>query len=170
MLVLTRRVGETLMIGDNVTVTVLDVKGGEAHIEIVAPKDVPVDREEVRARKRTDDEFVIKPALDRNNNELGHLQIARRPGQRFLIGDKIAVTVTKINGRQVHIGVDAPMDVPVHREEIYNRINEGSPKDDDVFVIHRGRQGTRRPDEPLDPPPSRGPGRSHRPVLGRTPR
>ena len=45
MLILTRRVGETLMIGDNVTVTVLGVKGNQVLIGINAPKDLAVHRE-----------------------------------------------------------------------------------------------------------------------------
>ena len=50
VLVLTRRIGETLHIGDNITVTVLDVKGTQVRVGVVAPKDVRVDREEVRRR------------------------------------------------------------------------------------------------------------------------
>ena len=46
MLILTRRVGETLMIGDEVTVTVLGVKGNQVRIGINAPKDVAVHRDE----------------------------------------------------------------------------------------------------------------------------
>jgi len=54
MLILTRRVGETLMIGDSVTVTVLGVKGNQVRVGITAPKDVAVHREEIFQRLQKD--------------------------------------------------------------------------------------------------------------------
>lgn len=56
MLILTRRVGETVMIGDSVTVTVLGVKGNQVRLGVNAPKDVAVHREEIYERiKREQD-------------------------------------------------------------------------------------------------------------------
>tara|TARA_R110001583_G_scaffold34551_3_gene115908 strand:- start:570 stop:752 length:183 start_codon:yes stop_codon:yes gene_type:complete len=56
MLILTRRVGETLMVGDDVTVTVLGVKGNQVRIGINAPKDVSVHREEIYQRIQKENE------------------------------------------------------------------------------------------------------------------
>ena len=56
MLILTRRVGETLMIGDEVTVTVLGVKGNQVRIGVNAPKHVAVHREEIYDRIRNESE------------------------------------------------------------------------------------------------------------------
>lgn len=50
------------------------------------------------------------------------LVLTRNVGEKILIGDKIEVTVLSVTGGQVRLGVSAPKAVPVHREEIYQRI------------------------------------------------
>ncbi|MEX2516346.1 MAG: carbon storage regulator CsrA [Gammaproteobacteria bacterium] len=52
------------------------------------------------------------------------LILTRRVGESLMIGDEINVTVLGIRGNQVRIGVNAPKDVAVHREEIYERIKQ----------------------------------------------
>lgn len=59
MLILTRRAGETLCIGTDVTVTVLGVKGNQVRIGINAPKHVTVDREEIYERKQREIQGTI---------------------------------------------------------------------------------------------------------------
>ncbi len=53
------------------------------------------------------------------------LILTRRVGESLMVGDDITITVLGVKGNQVRIGVNAPKDVAVHREEIYNRIQEG---------------------------------------------
>ncbi len=65
MLILTRRVGETVMIGNEVTVTVLGVKGNQVRIGVNAPKDVSVHREEIYERiKREEEQGGSAPPRD----------------------------------------------------------------------------------------------------------
>ena len=66
------------------------------------------------------------------------LILTRRVGETLVIGDDVTITVLGVRGNQVRVGVNAPKDVAVHREEIYQRIQdensvENNKKDDDVI-------------------------------------
>lgn len=54
------------------------------------------------------------------------LILTRRINETLNIGDDVQVTVLGIKGNQVRIGIDAPRDVPVHREEIYRKVKRES--------------------------------------------
>lgn len=50
------------------------------------------------------------------------LILTRKPGERLIIGDDIEVIICGVHGLQVHMGIDAPPDIKIYREEIYKRI------------------------------------------------
>lgn len=61
MLILTRRIGETLMVGDNVSLTVLGIKGNQVRIGVNAPKEIAVHREEIYLKIQKEKEAGLHP-------------------------------------------------------------------------------------------------------------
>ena len=57
------------------------------------------------------------------------LILTRRPSERIVINENIIIEILGIKGNQVRVGIDAPRDIKVHREEIYNRINKEKSSD-----------------------------------------
>ena len=52
------------------------------------------------------------------------LILTRKPGESIVIGDNVTITILGVRGNQVRLGTDAPIEISVHREEIYHRIKK----------------------------------------------
>jgi carbon storage regulator len=87
--------------------------------------------------------------ITRTGEETAMLILTRRVGESVVIGDNVDVTVLGVKGNQVRIGVKAPREVSVHREEIYKRIKEeksenttnGSTHSHNGHSTHNGHNG-----------------------------
>lgn len=58
------------------------------------------------------------------------LVLTRRVGEKIRINDDVVITLLGVRGNQYKVGIEAPRDVSVHREEIWQRIQDGVPQDD----------------------------------------
>lgn len=59
------------------------------------------------------------------------LVLGRRENQKIIINDRIIVSILSISGKDVRVGIDAPKDISVHREEIYEKIKANKMEQDD---------------------------------------
>jgi carbon storage regulator len=82
------------------------------------------------------------------------LVLTRRVGESIVVGHDIVITVLEVRGDVVRVGIDAPRDVPVHRQEVYDELSASnreaaSPADRDVAALSREmpRRGTPREDD-----------------------
>ena len=91
------------------------------------------------------------------------LVLSRRPQQSFVIGHDIVITVLEVNGDTVRLGIAAPRDVDIHREEVYRELQQAnttaaSPSSDAVAAFTRRasaaapEQPRKQAPEPQDPP------------------
>lgn len=53
------------------------------------------------------------------------LMLARREGEAIVIGDEIRIVIVSVEGHTIKVGVEAPREIPVHREEVYRRLHNG---------------------------------------------
>ena len=75
------------------------------------------------------------------------LVLTRRAGESVMIGDDVVITVLEVRGDVIRLGIQAPRDVQVHREEVYRELREAnraaaSPTDDEVQAVTRMLEGS----------------------------
>lgn len=82
------------------------------------------------------------------------LVLTRKVGERIHIGDQIVVTLVRIQNDKVRIGIDAPADVVIHREEVYQRVEasrSAAQHAGDAKTIERDREGLVEGEMPTPP-------------------
>jgi len=71
------------------------------------------------------------------------LILTRRVGEKLIIGDDIIVTILSLKGNQIRVGIDAPREVKVHRQEVFDRIQKEKEREKLSVVPSTGRFNTR---------------------------
>jgi carbon storage regulator len=77
------------------------------------------------------------------------LVLTRRPGESIIVGQDIVITVIEIKGGQVRIGIDAPRDIQVHREEVYEQVRQENLAA--VRHAEAAREALKKHRRPIDP-------------------
>ena len=143
MLVLSRHRNESVMIGDDVVITCQDIRGDKVLVHIAAPNTAFMYRSELPAFLKAvpagGDHDAAQPkvgddAQDPNPDAVipPNTVVTRHRDQSFNIGDDITITIVDIRGDKVRFGIDAPQDIPVHRQEVYEAIKRENAKANQV--------------------------------------
>lgn len=121
MLVLSRQLNGTIRIGDRIVVTVVEVSRNTVRLKTSAPLDVSIRRGELSGSPQLDTDFDDEDV----GEDSGGLVLSRKRGETIVIRGDIVITVVKIQGRNVRLGIEAPREVPVHRKEVHTKIKAG---------------------------------------------
>jgi carbon storage regulator len=133
-LVLTRHLGESIMIGDEVEVHVVGLRSGTVRLKVVAPRSIQVHRREIFDSIRSE-AALAEPALSpeaepvpvshRPGKVNGGLVLARLARQSIMIGEDVEIGVVEVRPSVVKLRISAPKSVPVHRREVFESLRDG---------------------------------------------
>ncbi|MCL4148095.1 UNVERIFIED_CONTAM: hypothetical protein GTU68_012176 [Idotea baltica] len=121
MLVLSRKKNELIICRDDITITVVEIRGNKVRLGIEAPKELPVHRNEIYEMLLATNQAIVSNA----SGDGGMLVLSRERDESLVLGARgeIVITVVEIRGDKVRLGVDADKEtVPVHRGEVYDAI------------------------------------------------
>lgn len=129
MLVLSRQLNGVIYIGDSVVVKVTRISGNRVGLKVSAPGQMTIRRGELSGAPHV---FDPDEALEAEahavavcDDDSGGLVLSRKRNETIVIDDVIVITVLEIKGRNVRLGIEAPVTVPVHRKEVRERKNSG---------------------------------------------
>jgi carbon storage regulator len=126
-LVLTRHVGESIMIGGEVEVHTVGIRSGTVRLKVVAPRTIPVHRREVFDSIQAGIAPIeaapsAEAVASRPVKPQGGLVLARSAGQSIMIGEDVELLVVEIRPSTVKLRISAPKSVAVHRREVFDSI------------------------------------------------
>ena len=121
MLVLSRKVNETIIINDNIVITVVDIRGDKVRLAIEHPREMPVHRREV-LQELPGETGEHLPDIAKYSGEPTTLVLSRKTGESIVIASVIVVTIVDIRDDIVRLGVECPKDLPIHRSEVWDAI------------------------------------------------
>jgi carbon storage regulator len=107
MLVLSRQRDESILIGDNIKITIVDIRDDKVRLGIDAPKEIPVHRQEV---------------FDDIQRSTQMLVLSRQRDESIIIANNIKITIVDIRDDKVRLGLDVPNHISVHRQEVFDAI------------------------------------------------
>lgn len=131
MLVLSRKKDQSIVIAQRINVFIVDIRGDKVRLGIRASKNIPVHRSEVyediikdkdTPSPRLLAEIPDEPGFDVFDTNNGQLVLSRKRDESIYIAADVIVQIVDIRGDKVRLGIEAPIELPVHRKEVYEAI------------------------------------------------
>lgn len=110
MLVLSRKIGEKVLLGSEIEITVINISGNRVYLRINAPMRINIRRSELEDRKITSDDGTLRS-----------LVLSRKRHEAVLFDNDTTIVVQKIQTNRVSIGINAPRGIQITRPEVCDK-------------------------------------------------